>query len=49
MESNHKCFVNFLVCNKEICIQQDWHVAPACAKDCYYYDFIAFTANWCGC
>lgn len=29
MESNHKRFVNFPVCNKEICIQQDWHVTSA--------------------
>lgn len=32
MESNHKRFVNFPVCNKEICIQQDWHVPSACTK-----------------
>lgn len=48
MESNHKRFVNFPVCNKEICIQQDWHVTSACTKDCYYHNFIAFAANWCG-
>lgn len=48
MESNHKRFVNFPVCNKEIRIQQDWHVTSACTKDCYCYDFIALAANWCG-